>query len=155
MSDKELPTGLPPQNVVMELLNRANITDPQMMLELTQRLRVETLKTLMSNSGLMIADSKLTSNVRQFIADLDKQTLTQQKLQLEREANEASNENILAVFAELTRQHGRNFTINSDGSTTAATPTRPANLDSIQLPTSEFDIEPGEMIIGNDTEESL
>ena len=141
------------QSAVMALLNAANINDPALMLNLTQQLRVEALKTLLAHPSLLVADSKLAANVRAFAADMDKQTLTQQKLQQEKESAAATSENILNVFAELTRQHGREFTILD--STGAPTQHRPEDPSTLILPTDEFSIVDHEMITGNDTENSI
>lgn len=98
-------------------------------------------------------DPKVVNAARALIADNDKSTLSQMKLEQDKATEHDRTALMKEFYMQLVSEHGRSFDMGTiiDGEVASVDPSK-RELGSFD---DEFVVQPHELIMGNDTEESV
>lgn len=98
-------------------------------------------------------DPKVANAARAIISDNDKSTLSQMKLEQDKATDQDRTALMKEFYQQLVSENGRNFDMSTviEGEAIPVDPSK-RELGSLD---EEFTVQPHELIIGNDTEESV
>ncbi|AFI55413.1 hypothetical protein TSMG0130 [Halocynthia phage JM-2012] len=115
----------------------------------TELMRQEVLRALLSNS----LDPSIATAAKGLLADQDKAVFTKVKLENDKQADQDKTALLNELYMQLVTQGGKEFTMPPiDGQ---AVEVDPSKKELMATSDDDFNFEPGEMITGNDTEDSV